>query len=332
MRICGLLFSLLMACAPQAPKEGPALWTYPRDDVLTLFHAQSKATHNSYHVQGEIDFLGWNYTMAPLDVQAASQGVRAFELDLQYRADTDTLAVFHIGALDMLTNCATLVDCLRALKSFSDSNPRHLPLLLQMEGKGGVTPESLDAFIARVHADVLSVFPRGQLITPTDVQGTFPTLADAVRTRGWPTLQASRGRILLAWDDTAELRTRYLLQPDPLFFVDSAPTDSFAALAVLNDPVENAARIAAALEAGMLVRTRADTDGVEASMEDTTRLHAALRSGAQFISTDYPVPNGTFDYAVDIPGGTPSRCNPVTTADAGFPCSPSDLEHPSGLQ
>ena len=43
---------------------------------------------------------------------------------------------------------------------------------------------------------------------------------------------------------------------------------------------------------------------------------AALKSGAHFISTDYPVPNPDFsDYQVSIPGGGIARCNPVNPGD-----------------
>jgi Phosphoinositide phospholipase C, Ca2+-dependent len=68
---------------------------------------------------------------------------------------------------------------------------------------------------------------------------------------------------------------------------------------------------------GYLVRTRADADTVQARTGDTTQRDAALLSGAQFVSTDYPVPGraaplGT-DYVAQIPDGDPARCNPVNT-------------------
>ena len=44
-----------------------------------------------------------------------------------------------------------------------------------------------------------------------------------------------------------------------------------------------------------------------------TMRDAALASGAQWVSTDYEEPNPAFSpYAVQIPDGTPARCNPVT--------------------
>jgi hypothetical protein len=64
---------------------------------------------------------------------------------------------------------------------------------------------------------------------------------------------------------------------------------------------------------GFIVRTRADADTTEARNDDTTRREAALASGAQFVSTDFPVPSPSFGtgYFVEIPGGTTARCNPV---------------------
>jgi hypothetical protein len=62
----------------------------------------------------------------------------------------------------------------------------------------------------------------------------------------------------------------------------------------------------------------ADADTLEARFGMTTRRDAALASGAQFVSTDYPVPNPDFGtgYFVEIPDGAPARCNPVN-APAG---------------
>ena len=38
-----------------------------------------------------------------------------------------------------------------------------------------------------------------------------------------------------------------------------------------------------------------------------------IASGAQWVSTDYPVENPAFGtgYSVQIPGGMPARCNPI---------------------
>lgn len=52
-------------------------------------------------------------------------------------------------------------------------------------------------------------------------------------------------------------------------------------------------------------------------VRDTSRLGAAPASGAQFLSTDYYVPDEVlgYDFVVDLPGQSAARCNPVNAPD-----------------
>ena len=86
-----------------------------------------------------------------------------------------------------------------------------------------------------------------------------------------------------------------------------------AAFIKLNNPIGDATRIHDAVAAGYVVRTRADGDTFEARENNTVPRDAAIASGAQWVSTDYPVPGRAFGtpYFVSIPGGTPARCNPL---------------------
>src|SRR5207244_5499647 len=81
---------------------------------------------------------------------------------------------------------------------------------------------------------------------------------------------------------------------------------------------------------GYVARTRAVADTVQARTGDMTLRDAALRSGAQWVSTDYEVADTEFGtgYVVAIPGGTPARCNPVRNPVA---CTASDVENPAHL-
>jgi hypothetical protein len=73
----------------------------------------------------------------------------------------------------------------------------------------------------------------------------------------------------------------------------------------------------------------ADADTVQARSDDTAMRDAARSGGAQFVRTDYEVADPRFDpYVVKIPGGTPTRCNPVT---ARPDCRSTDLEDPALL-
>jgi hypothetical protein len=101
----------------------------------------------------------------------------------------------------------------------------------------------------------------------------------------------------------------------------NAPEDSpAAAYLTLNHPLRDAERIARAVRAGFIVRTRADEGTLAARTNDTRQREAALASGAQYVSTDYLWPDPRFgtSYRVALPGGGPARCNPirrVTSAD-----------------
>jgi hypothetical protein len=73
------------------------------------------------------------------------------------------------------------------------------------------------------------------------------------------------------------------------------------------------ADIQALIGAGYVVRTRADSDTNEARTNDTGPRDAAFASGATWVSSDFVVPGRAFGtpYVVQVPGGTPARCNPV---------------------
>ena len=190
-----------------------------------------------------------------------------------------------------------------------------------------VTPATFDA----LDAEIRSVLSPADLITPDDVRGDDPSLGHAVRTRGWPTLGDVRGRVMFMLDNENFAAIELAGHPSlrgRILFAPSAPGDDDAAVAKLNDPIVDAAKIKAALAANMLVRTRADADTVQARANSTTMRQAALTGGAQFVSTDYEVPDPRFGpYVVKMPGGTPARCNPVTAPPN---CTSTDVEDPGG--
>ena len=98
-------------------------------------------------------------------------------------------------------------------------------------------------------------------------------------------------------------------------FTNAMPGQADAAFVKENDPVDNEAYIQGLVADGYVVRTRSDVPTVQARSGDTSRLEAALASGAQWVSTDYPVPGMSewSDYVAQVPDGDPARCNPVNT-------------------
>jgi len=304
----------------------PPVFDYPRDEELRLNHLQLKASHNSYHVEKEGNTLNpWKYTHAPLDVQFAEQGVRAIELDLHYETDSDTFRVLHVPTFDDASTCPDFGSCLSVVAAWSSAHPAHHPLIVQLELKATVPDGKHEEYIAKVEAVVASVFPRDRLITPDDVRGDAPTLREAILERGWPTLKESRGKVLFFLDESGDVRDAYTRQltslDGRLMFIDSDPEHPFAAVRVLNDSIASREEIEDSVRAGFLVRTRADGD-VE---RQEGQVEAALESGAHIVSTDFPVPVEGGLAAVEIPGGTPSRCNPIS---APSECASEDIENP----
>ncbi len=234
------------------------------------------------------------------------------------------LKVLHVPDVDYRSTCPTFVACLQAVRAWSQALPGHLPILILLNLKedgvklpGAVTPPMFDAAaMDAIDAEIRSVFPETALITPDQVQGRRATLREAVAAGGWPMLKAARGRVMFACDCTPDQVARYRGDRRSLegraAFVNVDEGSPAAGYITLNEPKEQAARIAAAVRAGLIVRTRADADTLEARAGDTSRREAAFASNAQYISTDYMSPDPRFgDYAVRLPGGGVGRKPPL---------------------
>ena len=253
------------------------------------------------------------------------------------------LKVFHVQDIDFRSTCLTFPICLRTIKRWSDENPRHLPLMILVELKSDAIPDPGLGFVVprqfgpadvdEVDREIRSVFSERQLLTPDDVRGRRATLEQAVLTRGWPRLDDARGKVLFTLDNEGRQKDLYLDGHPSLrgrvLFTSSRPGAPEAAFVKLNDPLTDGALIRDVVARGYIVRTRADADTVQARTGDTTMRDAALASGAQFVSTDYPVPNPAFGtgYFVAIPGGPTARCNPVSSLRS---CQGKQLEHLQG--
>jgi len=311
----------------------------------------------------------FEYTHLPLAEQFASQGIRQIELDIfadpagglyatragQRAAtgdgasgvpalDEPGLKVLHVQDIDFETTCFTLVECLDDVRGWSDANPGHVPLLILIEAKDDVIPDPGLGFVTplpigaadfdTLDAEIRSVFAADRMITPDDVRGTRDTLEEAVLEDGWPTLGASRGKVLFALDNGGDKKDAYTAGHPSLrgrvLFTSALPGESEAAFIKLNDPFADGALIRDLVGRGFIIRTRADGDTAQARNGDVSQRDAALASGAQFVSTDYPVPDPDFGtgYLVEIPGGTPARCNPV---NAPPDCTSLDIENPAAL-
>lgn len=315
---------------------------------------QVVGTHNSYHIEPHASMMkimqeagrrgtGIEYTHRPLATQFSELGIRQIELDV--RADDegglfanplglqiavkrgiDTgpahdpnrvllkpgLKVLHATDYDFRTTVLTFVDALMQVKKWSTDHPDHFPIMVMVEVKGKFETPQLDG----IDAEILIVFEKNRILKPDDVRGELKTLREAVLTRGWPTIDEARGKVMFALDNEGDTRDRYL-EGHPglqgrMLFVSVKQDHPAAAFMKLNEAINGFDHIQTMVKKGFLVRTRADIGTRESRTNDPTRRDKALASGAQFISSDYPEPDPRFSrYRVRFGGGIVVRTNPV---------------------
>ncbi|HXL99046.1 MAG TPA: phosphatidylinositol-specific phospholipase C1-like protein [Rhizomicrobium sp.] len=230
--------------------------------------------------------------------------------------------VMHAQDFDFFSSCMTFVNCLGIIKAWSAAHPDHVPILITLNAKDdSPIPQGTQALkfdtaaFDALDAEIASVFSPGDLITPDQVQGSYPTLRDAVLEHGWPTLGASRGKFLFALDEDEPKISLYRggrkSLEGRLMFVNAPEDSPAAAYLTLNEALTDTAHITADVKAGFLVRTRADADTAEARKNDTARRDAALASGAQYVSTDYMETDTRFGpYQARLRDGAIALCNP----------------------
>ena len=153
-------------------------------------------------------------------------------------------------------------------------------------GFGFVIPPEFDAAaLDAVDAEIRSVFPAEQLLTPDDVRGNRSTLERAVVKDGWPALADARGRVLFALDNTDVKKARYVEGHPSLrgrvMFTSSPPGEPEAAFVKVNGPIGNLERIQELVAQGFIVRTRADADTFDARPPvDTSRRRRIFNHGS----------------------------------------------------
>lgn len=228
--------------------------------------------------------------------------------------------VLHVQDLDYRSNCEPFTECLGVIRNWSKAHPGHLPIFILVENKDDkpradymTTPEPLthDTF-ERLDAEIRSVFSPAEMVAPDDVRGKHETLEEAVLTTGWPTIDRCRGKVIFLLDqrrvgplyveDHPSLKGRVL-------FTNAVPGTPDAAFVEVNNPVNS--NIPDLVRKGYLVRTMTDPGPAGVRANSTDRRDAAMASGAQILSTDYPyVERASSSYSVSFDAGN-VRCNPV---------------------
>lgn len=232
--------------------------------------------------------------------------------------------VMHVQDVDYRSTCQPFIACLQQIRDWSHAHPGHVPIFILVETKQGkprgevhlTEPESFtSATFDALDAEIRSVFPPNEMITPDDVRGHYDTLNEAVLAGNWPTLSSARGKVVFLMDQRP-VGPVYLTGHPALrgrvLFTNAEPGEPDAAFIERNDgPAED---ITSLVRKGYLIRARTDSDTKEARTNDTSTRDAMIASGAQLLSTDYPVNEPARwpgNFVVTLPGKAVTRCNPV---------------------
>ena len=241
------------------------------------------------------------------------------------------IKVLHIADVDYRTTCVQLATCLAQVRAWSQAHPDHVPIPIMLELKrsdarivaaGGVVAPAWDAAaLDALDAEIRSVFAADEMITPDDVRRPGRTLEESVLRHGWPKLRDSRGKVMFLLDnDPGPIRDAYVDGRPNLegrvLFTNARPGFDDAAFIKRNEPrAANTAQIADLVRRGYYIRTRSDVPLGTVIANDTSMLDAALASGAQLISTDFPQIGMSArydsDFVAELPDGGAVRCNPV---------------------
>lgn len=317
-----LIFALAVVATHNAHAQDAEL-------PVRMNHIQVVATHNSYHLKPEEplfsqvkqaypDAKEWDYSHPPLDVQL-DRGVRSFELDAYH--DPEGTRVLHVPQFDKNSTCPTIVECLTRVRDWSKAHPNHVPIITLIELKDEqydmiqepILPFSEDA-INQLDDEIREVFSEDHLLTPDDVRVVNKTLSKSLTEIGWPLLEDVRGKVMFVLHARGLHAEYYTLNSPNLegraMFLESVEDEPWASVFIRNNPTDDS--IPRLVEQGYIVRTRADSGIPEGG--DPERRDAALSSGAHIVTTDFP-PGGEADYAVELPGGGPARCNPVNAPE-----------------
>lgn len=319
----------------------------------------------------DLDPKGIDYTKDSLSVQLGKYGVHGLEMDVwndpegghfYYRhakayawkrtaSGIEALKqpgfkMLHIPDFDFISTNWTFKDGLDEIKRWSDANPEHLPVFINVETEtdapGNIAPQipglvkavPFDSLAAEnLDREVKSVFGNNLdgVITPDRLRGNHKTLEEAALNGSWPTIAQARGKIIFIIDGDGNSADVYRhghpsLQDRAMFVYSPAGTPE-AAFVICNDAQKQYQEIRELVKKGYIVRTRSDDGTTQARDGDYSDMNKAINSGAQIISTDYYKPDaragkrGWTNFHVCFANGTFARFDSLSSpglADPGL--------------
>lgn len=294
------------------------------------------ATHNSYQTESveafrnifsnlsDLTFGLVNNKTGGLDSQTLTEqfncGIRSVELDIEtvIQNGETSFRCMHSPVIDMTTNCYDFELALKEITLWSDNHPNHLPITIIIEPKKVFVPMEGMRLFSLKNANALDSLLRsalgGKLFTPSDMLRDYESFAQMRANDDWCRVSEMRGKVLVLLHDTT-VTDKYIAQDESIKSQAMFPMlrykdkdDSYASFLLINKPAE-------ALETGkeiiqdgkFIVRTQVDS---YTSVSREKREQAFL-SGAQILSTDYPIRNDlkAEDYFVSFDSGKTVKVN-----------------------
>lgn len=194
-----LLITGALAAFTLAPLSSPAVAQAEGPEALPYSASTGVGVHNAYE-KGTFPYFA----------DALDSGAGMLELDVWTNIFAGGWRVAHENPLGNDNNCTAATTpeelrtnprdqrfdgCLADMRTWSEANPGHRPILLKVEMKDGFDasngrgPADFDALVREQLGDV--VYGPGQLT------GSHETLDDAVRADGWPSREELAGKFLI---------------------------------------------------------------------------------------------------------------------------------------
>lgn len=272
------------------------------------------ATHNSYQKKPVASMQKIFYNLSDLTfglissetgqfnsqtlTQQFNCGIRSIEMDIEtiVKDNTITFTCMHSPTIDMTTTCYDFALALKEISLWSDNNPGHLPITVIVEPKSIFLPiENMEFFninYAKELDKVIRANLGDKLFTPADMLRDYKTFGEMRAADDWRRVDEMLGKVLILLHETGVTEDYIALDPTfgtqamfPMLREKDASRDC-ASFLLINEPKKALESKGDILDTSkLIIRTRADSYG---SVDENKR-NNAISSGAQIISTDYPM-------------------------------------------
>lgn len=283
------------------------------EETKKLYESLSALTFGLYSAEN-LDFESETLT------DQLNCGIRSFEIDIETfdRDGEISFTCMHNPYFEMATSCYDFSLAMKEISMWSDNNPGHLPITLLVEPKSIFIPlEDMEFFnieYAEALDDTLRETLGDKLFTPADMQRDYASFGEMRAADGWCEVKDMLGKVVVLLHDCSATEKYIAIDPavktQAMFPVlREGDVDRDCASVILCNKPEKLLKIKEDIinNRKIMVRTRADQ--FNRISEDARK--NAFASGANIISTDYPVrtDTGYGDYVVTFGGKTTVRPN-----------------------